>query len=193
MAWRRPGNKPLSETMLFSLKTHICVTRPQWVDTPNAVKYHEILLAIWVRNDIVWSKMLHITMQLKKLSNMSNFVVSNALVDCVALAEGKLSVATVMMFATYMPCSWKVKADLICLSICRYWCVMKVCGLIWLMASISLRICCVIYSDCQTAVFITNSVSLTSILINADPSDSNDPNLSCCLAENRIIFFDLKT
>ena len=32
MAWRRPGDKPLSEPMLVSLPTHICVTRPQWVN-----------------------------------------------------------------------------------------------------------------------------------------------------------------
>ena len=31
MAWRRPGDKPLSEAMMVSLPTHICVTRPQWV------------------------------------------------------------------------------------------------------------------------------------------------------------------
>ena len=31
MAWRRPGDKPLSEPMLVSLPTHICVTRSQWV------------------------------------------------------------------------------------------------------------------------------------------------------------------
>ena len=31
MAWRRPGDKPLSEPMMVSLPTHICVTRPQWV------------------------------------------------------------------------------------------------------------------------------------------------------------------
>ena len=31
MAWRRPGDKPLSEPMMDSLPTHICVTRPQWV------------------------------------------------------------------------------------------------------------------------------------------------------------------
>ena len=31
MAWCRPGNKPLSEPMMVSLLTHICVTRPQWV------------------------------------------------------------------------------------------------------------------------------------------------------------------
>ena len=31
MAWRRPGDKPLSEPMLVRIPTHICVTRPQWV------------------------------------------------------------------------------------------------------------------------------------------------------------------
>ena len=29
MAWRRPGDKPLSEAMMVSLLTHICVSRPQ--------------------------------------------------------------------------------------------------------------------------------------------------------------------
>ena len=33
MVWRRPGAKPLSEPMMVSLLTHICVTRPQWVNT----------------------------------------------------------------------------------------------------------------------------------------------------------------
>ena len=28
MAWCRPGDKPLSETIMVSLPTHICVTRP---------------------------------------------------------------------------------------------------------------------------------------------------------------------
>ena len=32
MAWRRPGDKPLSTPMMVSLPTHICVTRPQWVN-----------------------------------------------------------------------------------------------------------------------------------------------------------------
>ena len=31
MAWRRLGDKPLSEPMMVSLLTHICVARPQWV------------------------------------------------------------------------------------------------------------------------------------------------------------------
>ena len=29
MAWCRPGDKPLSEPVMVSLLTHICVTRPQ--------------------------------------------------------------------------------------------------------------------------------------------------------------------
>ena len=33
MAWRRSGDKPLSEAMMVSLPTYICVTRPQWVNT----------------------------------------------------------------------------------------------------------------------------------------------------------------
>ena len=32
MVWRLPGDKPLSEPMLVSLPTHICVFRPQWVN-----------------------------------------------------------------------------------------------------------------------------------------------------------------
>ena len=32
MAWRRPGDKPLSEPIMVCSLTHICVTRPQWVN-----------------------------------------------------------------------------------------------------------------------------------------------------------------
>ena len=31
MVWRRPGDKPVSEPMVASFPTHICVTRPHWV------------------------------------------------------------------------------------------------------------------------------------------------------------------
>ena len=37
MAWRRPGDKPLSEPMIVSLLTHICVTRPQSVNVLSQV------------------------------------------------------------------------------------------------------------------------------------------------------------
>ena len=33
MAWRWPGDRPLSEPVMVRLLTHICVTRPQWVNS----------------------------------------------------------------------------------------------------------------------------------------------------------------
>ena len=33
MAWYRPGDKPLSEPMMVSLPTHICITWPKWVNS----------------------------------------------------------------------------------------------------------------------------------------------------------------
>ena len=35
MAWRRPGAKPLSEPVMVSLLTHICIARPQWVNSAS--------------------------------------------------------------------------------------------------------------------------------------------------------------
>ena len=40
MAWRRPGDKPLSEPMMVNLPTHICVARPQWVNGLVAFKWY---------------------------------------------------------------------------------------------------------------------------------------------------------
>ena len=37
MAWHRPGDKPLSEPVLISLLTHICVSRLQWVNLGNVL------------------------------------------------------------------------------------------------------------------------------------------------------------
>ena len=52
MTWRRPGDKPLSEPMMVSSLTHICVTRPQRV---NSRKTHTLdithlgpLLLTWI-------------------------------------------------------------------------------------------------------------------------------------------------
>ena len=41
MAWRRSGDKPLSEPMMVSLLTHIDVTRPQWVKTTVDVSHDD--------------------------------------------------------------------------------------------------------------------------------------------------------
>ena len=50
MAWRRPGDKPLSEPMMVSLQTHICVTRPQWVKPQQSLtksEQHYWLIVPW--------------------------------------------------------------------------------------------------------------------------------------------------
>ena len=58
MAWRRPGDKPLSEPMMVKLPTHICVTRPQWVkpyqlkDTWWSICTSWSLVVIWASYQI---------------------------------------------------------------------------------------------------------------------------------------------
>ena len=46
MASRQTGDKPLSEPMMVSLLTHICVTRPQWVKRPTTMRWKWV--AIWI-------------------------------------------------------------------------------------------------------------------------------------------------
>ena len=40
ITWRRSDDKPLSEPMMVSLLTHICVTRPQWVNVDVITNPH---------------------------------------------------------------------------------------------------------------------------------------------------------
>ena len=57
MAWRRPGDKPLSEPMVVSLLTHICVSRPQWVN--NAACEELICRDHFVHVPSQWEMTLH--------------------------------------------------------------------------------------------------------------------------------------
>ena len=48
MAWHRPGDKPLSEPMVLSSLTHICVTRPQWVKSMSMkLKTCNVKMCLW--------------------------------------------------------------------------------------------------------------------------------------------------
>ena len=47
MAWRRSGDKPFSEPMMISLPTHICVTRPQWVNSLRLDDIYLSLIRVW--------------------------------------------------------------------------------------------------------------------------------------------------
>ena len=56
MAWRRPGDKPLSEPMLVFVPMHICVTRPQWVNAAwKLPHFHKYISS----HKIVWSVFYH--------------------------------------------------------------------------------------------------------------------------------------
>ena len=57
MAWRRPGDKPLSEPNVESFLTHICFTRPQW-DNINVVQ-SVYATNLWLL--IFFEPLLHIT------------------------------------------------------------------------------------------------------------------------------------
>ena len=68
MAWRRSGAKPLSEPMIVSLLTHICVTWPQWVKwlqpavltywlIQRSSNYRELLIGyIWPTKALIWKR-----------------------------------------------------------------------------------------------------------------------------------------
>ena len=46
MAWRWPGYKPLSEPMMVSLLTHICITLPQWVKYNTPVEVYGLCVTL---------------------------------------------------------------------------------------------------------------------------------------------------
>ena len=49
MAWRWPGDKPVSEPMMDGLLTHICGTRLQWVNCLNPQgPIHNLSPLVWV-------------------------------------------------------------------------------------------------------------------------------------------------
>ena len=57
MVWRRPGAKPLFEPMMVSLLTHICVARPQWVNTLwpkyNGWRFtHDIFKCVFLKGNV---------------------------------------------------------------------------------------------------------------------------------------------
>ena len=61
MAWRRPGDKPLSEPMLVFVPTHICVTRPQWVKK---------MISVWRYATTGWRMTLPLTRLIVKYLNL---------------------------------------------------------------------------------------------------------------------------
>ena len=58
MAWHRPGDKPLSQSMMDSFLTCICITRPQWVkNVVTATEdYHQVGLSSKYQQTVLFSE-----------------------------------------------------------------------------------------------------------------------------------------
>ena len=54
MAWRQPGDKPLSEQMMVRLQMHLCVTQPQWVNNTGRVLIVRRAGLLWSQQDFEW-------------------------------------------------------------------------------------------------------------------------------------------
>ena len=80
MAWRRPGDKPLSEPMLVRSLTHICVTRPQWVKVhlvpiwPPISKMTSIGYHVWLKLQPVVKKTIWRTSDIFEHVKRSNWL-----------------------------------------------------------------------------------------------------------------------
>ena len=75
MAWRRPGDKPLSEPMMSTLPTRICVTRPQWVNRKSqdyifVKRKYQGTWYIMIYVNIICMKITYIWTVLKKWKNI---------------------------------------------------------------------------------------------------------------------------
>ena len=85
MAWRRPGDKPLSEPMVVSLLTHICVIRHQWVKISKLFSKPKLLIRISIKIDLQAILSLHDEVMDIKQANKAQ------LVNMVSLLYGNVS------------------------------------------------------------------------------------------------------
>ena len=90
MAWRRSGDKPLSEPMMVSLPTHICVTRPQWVNVNACLAPSHCLKAMmtychlgtWEKLKWIFNKNIIIFIQENSFQHIINEMTTIVLVLC---------------------------------------------------------------------------------------------------------------
>ena len=94
MAWRRPGDKPLSEPMMVSLPTHICVSRPQGVK----VTFQEICTGFVLYFISLWTTIYFLVYFMMTSSNENIFKVTGPL--CGEFTGHRLS-----QFSSYLSCN----------------------------------------------------------------------------------------
>ena len=89
MAWHRPGDKLLSESMVVSLLTNICVTRPQRVNCYNPSKTHSKLTSwmVIIHLSCFVFEILHRERQFHQRSALLNFCERHKLVTSGFLSQ----------------------------------------------------------------------------------------------------------
>ena len=101
MTWRCPGDKPLSESMMVSLATHICVTRPQWVNWSSAGISENISSAIC--ENVIHSRTLASKSTIVKQETISDFAVNIVPADGLApLGAGPSAGAMMTMCISHL-------------------------------------------------------------------------------------------
>ena len=64
MAWCQTGDKPLSESIMVSLQTHICITQPQWVKYPWNIYAMDFYDKYWMVYTTAWPQNGHQAIQI---------------------------------------------------------------------------------------------------------------------------------
>ena len=83
MAWRRPGDKPLSEPMMVSPLMHICVTQPQWINEDKNIPMSCIQYNIWLAaNDVVIQEHTYQLQKFVKKKAYENLVCKMSVILC---------------------------------------------------------------------------------------------------------------
>ena len=71
IAWRRPGDKPLSEPMMVSSLTYICVTRAHWIERTNP----------WAIRTVIWCNVIIFALRYTSFNGLLCAVRSSQVVE----------------------------------------------------------------------------------------------------------------
>ena len=97
MAWRRPGDKLLSESKIASLLTHISVTRPQWFNRKANLIETTFSIVVLEGKFYIWVRMSLMVVSKRVIHNLSAFVCITAwhlTVEAKPLTEAMISLSS---------------------------------------------------------------------------------------------------
>ena len=97
MAWRRPGDKPLSEPMMVSLLMHICITQPQWGNNSFTLMLYCHYLNQWRHSSV---RHIHIIKSSREYSEP--MMVSLLTHICITQPKWVNNCFTLMLYCLYL-------------------------------------------------------------------------------------------